>query len=631
MYDVIEAFEFNQNLIVEAPVGIGKSLGYLIPGILLSIKTKKPLVVASSTIQLTEQLNHDVKIAAKILNTKVQTVVGKGIKNYPCKKKISEDPILLDEEKSYYLNEIQKKITKQNPGQINLQDWYIVEAEKCSFRSCSYYKECEYYRVRKDLINKKQYGLFDEYIPSVLIVNQDLLLADLQSKANNSNNIINESPCMIVIDEVHNLEEKQRSMMTKKFNLSHVISYIKELLNILSNNLEKYKINIYKRAIINLTEDIEKYKINLKELYIENNLTSENIREEIPENIFNNNHYDMLRNLIDTYELYTFMDKNKRINRFSENKLAQLKIFNEYLSIRKRDSENFIEWSQYRKNSLFIYFCPDNHAKFLQDNLFHNNKDYPVVCVSATIRVPNTANDGYEYIMRNIGLEKYGVFEKHKENEFDYSRSSLFIPENLPDHNLKNNNYYFEISKRILQLTKENDGGTLVLFTSKEDINKVYEILKLDSELNKKIYLDNGMTSQKEIINDFKITKGIILGTGIFWEGIDLKGEYLTSLIIVQLPFPVPDPIIHNKARKLGDFDKVLLPEMLMKLKQGIGRLIRTKEDVGLLTILDDRLNNNNYRFLDVISSVIPISNRINENEVIEVLHTINLKYGNKK
>ncbi|AQL55446.1 hypothetical protein BVH56_00050 [Abyssicoccus albus] len=133
--------------------------------------------------------------------------------------------------------------------------------------------------------------------------------------------------------------------------------------------------------------------------------------------------------------------------------------------------------------------------------------------------------------------------------------------------------------------------------------------------------------SQRDIIEQFKNEKGLILGTGVFWEGIDLKKEYLTSLIIAQLPFPVPDPIIENKIQKIGNRDKVVLPEMLIKLKQGVGRLIRSQSDVGLLTILDNRMNNVNYRFRQDIFNSLTIKNEITENEIESFQKDINKRY----
>lgn len=106
----------------------------------------------------------------------------------------------------------------------------------------------------------------------------------------------------------------------------------------------------------------------------------------------------------------------------------------------------------------------------------------------------------------------------------------------------------------------------MVLFTAKEDILLVSSELK-KLNIQKRLYLDNGEVSQNEIIQNFKKTHGIILGTGVFWEGIDLKEKDLTSLIIARLPFLVPDPVIQRKIELLGDSEQVLVSEMIIKFK----------------------------------------------------------------
>ncbi len=112
------------------------------------------------------------------------------------------------------------------------------------------------------------------------------------------------------------------------------------------------------------------------------------------------------------------------------------------------------------------------------------------------------------------------------------------------------------------------------MFTAKDDIDGVYNDLS-KRKFNKTIYVDDGSKSQNEIIESFKKTKGVILGTGVFWEGIDLKNELLTLLVIVRLPFPTIDPITKYKITKLNDSNEaVIVPEMIIKLKQGVGRLV---------------------------------------------------------
>lgn len=142
-------------------------------------------------------------------------------------------------------------------------------------------------------------------------------------------------------------------------------------------------------------------------------------------------------------------------------------------------------------------------------------------------------------------------------------------------------------------------------------------------ELDKTIYIDDGSKSQYEIIEAFKKTKGVILGTGVFWEGIDLKKDLLTLLIIVKLPFPTIDPITKYKISKLNSTEEVIVPEMIIKLKQGVGRLIRTTQDKGLLVLLDSRMNKSIYKHKEAVLDALPIKNMIDEDEVKDFLNNI--------
>ncbi len=179
-------------------------------------------------------------------------------------------------------------------------------------------------------------------------------------------------------------------------------------------------------------------------------------------------------------------------------------------------------------------------------SMIHRVIDGGETVIIETITNKTDNENSYEYIKEIIGFKGYEEDIKYK--DFPYKESRLYIPSNLPKFNKRDDKYYEEIGRHIYELAYQNNGGTLVLFTAKDDINGVYHDL-LKRKFSKTIYVDNGSKSQNEIIESFKKTKGVILGTGVFWEGIDLKKELLTLLIIVRLPFPTIDPITKYKNR----------------------------------------------------------------------------------
>ncbi|HCU7784201.1 TPA: ATP-dependent DNA helicase [Staphylococcus aureus] len=613
MYDVFDAYDSRENLIVEAQVGIGKSFGYLIPGILISKSTKKPLIVTSSSIQLTEQLVNDIQQVEEILHISVDCIVGKGVTNYPCFKEIHRKNLsklnLMEA-----LDIANKGLTKQTVRETNLK-WNQISTNNCIMSKCHYKNECAYFKMRNKLKEGNRYIRLNEYKPKVIIVNQDMLMMNFKKLTFGKESLIYDDPCMLIIDEVHNLEEKQRANMTKTINSKTVINKIKEGANRVGSR-SRYLKNIKMiEDWFNLQKDSAK-----SEIYKNGNCLSTGRVDIKPVS-----HHQMAKLISMTKEIVEEFDVNN-IAVFKQSSLVsneQLEIANNLLTLFKNlqnNSDKYIFWTEITKqDQIDISFCPNNIAETLRKTVFSTS--YPVVCLSATITNKTNNENSYEYIKEIIGFKGYE--EDIKYNDFPYKESRLYIPPNLPKFDKRDVKYYEEIGKHIFELASQNKGGTLILFTAKDDIDGVYNDLS-KRKFNKTIYVDDGSKSQNEIIESFKKTKGVILGTGVFWEGIDLKNELLTLLVIVRLPFPTIDPITKYKITKLNDSNEaVIVPEMIIKLKQGVGRLVRTKQDKGLLVLLDSRMNKPIYKHKEAVLDALPIKNMIHKDEVKDFLNNI--------
>ena len=603
MYDVFDAYDSRENLIVEAQVGIGKSFGYLIPGILISKNTKKPLIVTTSSIQLTEQLVNDIQKVEEILHISVDCIVGKGVTNYPCFKEIHRKNLsklnLMEA-----LDIANKGLTKQTVRETNLK-WNQISTNNCIMSKCHYKNECAYFKMRNKLKEGNRYIRLNEYKPKVIIVNQDMLMMNFKKLTFGKESLIYDDPCMLIVDEVHNLEEKQRANMTKTINSKTVINKIKEGANRVGSR-SRYLKNIKMiEDWFNLQKDSAK-----SEIYKNGNCLSTGRVDIKPVS-----HHQMAKLISMTKEIVEEFDVNNIVV-FKQSSLVsneQLEIANNLLTLFKNlqnNSDKYIFWTEITKqDQIDISFCPNNIAETLRKTVFSTS--YPVVCLSATITNKTNNENSYEYIKEIIGFKGYE--EDIKYNDFPYKESRLYIPPNLPKFDKRDVKYYEEIGKHIFELASQNKGGTLILFTAKDDIDGVYNDLS-KRKFNKTIYVDDGSKSQNEIIESFKKTKGVILGTGVFWEGIDLKNELLTLLVIVRLPFPTIDPITKYKITKLNDSNEaVIVPEMIIKLKQGVGRLVRTKQDKGLLVLLDSRMNKPIYKHKEAVLDALPIKNMIHK------------------
>ena len=613
MYDVFDAYDSRENLIVEAQVGIGKSFGYLIPGILISKNTKKPLIVTTSSIQLTEQLVNDIQKFEEILHISVDCIVGKGVTNYPCFKEIHRKNLsklnLMEA-----LDIANKGLTKQTVRETNLK-WNQISTNNCIMSKCHYKNECAYFKMRNKLKEGNRYIRLNEYKPKVIIVNQDMLMMNFKKLTFGKESLIYDDPCMLIVDEVHNLEEKQRANMTKTINSKTVINKIKEGANRVGSR-SRYLKNIKMiEDWFNLQKDSAK-----SEIYKNGNCLSTGRVDIKPVS-----HHQMAKLISMTKEIVEEFDVNNIVV-FKQSSLVsneQLEIANNLLTLFKNlqnNSDKYIFWTEITKqDQIDISFCPNNIAETLRKTVFSTS--YPVVCLSATITNKTNNENSYEYIKEIIGFKGYE--EDIKYNDFPYKESRLYIPPNLPKFDKRDVKYYEEIGKHIFELASQNKRGTLILFTAKDDIDGVYNDLS-KRKFNKTIYVDDGSKSQNEIIESFKKTKGVILGTGVFWEGIDLKNELLTLLVIVRLPFPTIDPITKYKITKLNDSNEaVIVPEMIIKLKQGVGRLVRTKQDKGLLVLLDSRMNKPIYKHKEAVLDALPIKNMIHKDEVKDFLNNI--------
>ncbi|MDF9507933.1 ATP-dependent DNA helicase, partial [Bacillus cereus] len=260
------------------------------------------------------------------------------------------------------------------------------------------------------------------------------------------------------------------------------------------------------------------------------------------------------------------------------------------------------ELSNSKRNKLTINSVPKKLNKIIYDYFFTDNKP-SIILTSATISQPGIdVYEQYDYLLTTLGVDllKYNqlALSKPKHSPFNYEENTiLYIPANLPDP--RNIEIFREKAiNEIIKLLTLTEGKSMILFTSKSDMNFVFSQLNA-LNLPWNILIQNEGSSQDKIKQEFiNDENSILLSTGSFWEGIDIPGTSLSNLIIFKLPFPVPDPILEYKnSISSNGFLDVYLPEMLIRLRQGLGRLIRKESDKGIATILDSRISKSKNRF----------------------------------
>lgn len=201
----------------------------------------------------------------------------------------------------------------------------------------------------------------------------------------------------------------------------------------------------------------------------------------------------------------------------------------------------------------------------------------------------------------------------------------IYYTEDMPHPSNERKKFIEKGIDEIIRILKISEGKALILFTAKSDMIEVYEGLK--DKVPYRVLMQNGNASQSDTIAEFKLDiNSVLLGTGAYWEGISVEGIALSNLIIFKLPFPVPEPIIDYKISICQDgLMEVLVPEMIIKLKQGIGRLIRSKKDFGIISIIDSRVGEKSTaKYKQRIWDALPIKNRTsNFNEIEEFYNSL--------
>ncbi|MGM1044843.1 MAG: ATP-dependent DNA helicase [Bacillota bacterium] len=594
--DIAEAFSNDDNLIIEAGVGIGKSFAYLIPALLINEMFRKPIVIATSSIQLSEQIYDDVhKISQRLGFDDIRAVIGKGMGNYSCQERVEkliESGSLEREDESFV-----EMVTKISSGEVKQRsdilysvkekDWSKVSVNNCTYEKCTYRNTCDFYKMRH-LIKS------NSWVVDFIVVNQDLLIRDLIRKYETGRGFITDNIEFTVIDEAHNFEEKVRSALTLSFDLQ----YIKRSLRNTSKLLSSRGVYTHLRSIDALVFNAENI-FEMIEAQIDNYGLSESERYVISP--LDSTDFKVLAEKY-TKELITstsLIDTGKK-ERQIDDSLQDLRNFQKLFSILGDFDYDHLIWSQKsNKNTVEISYCPKNIRKVLADRLFSGRNS--VILTSATIcQSGSSIEERYDYITKALGFK--GVLGEQQFSPYNYTDNALmYVAKDMPLYRTKteeNKEAFLEAATdKIVQLCNFTKGRTLVLFSAKEDLRIAIENLS-KIKVNWEIILQKEGSSQDSVLSEFRESKGVIFGTGIFWEGINISGPDLSQVIIVRLPFPVPsDPITEHKIKISKDaMNEIFLPEMLIKLRQGTGRLIRSETDTGIISILDSRLSEGSNR-----------------------------------
>lgn len=608
--DICNAIAYKEHTIVEAGVGIGKSYAYIVPLLYYNKLFNKPVLIATSTIALQEQLIKDVKRVCSYINHKPEIVLAKGMTHFACKSRA--DKYFKSIHTSNFNDDLETLCNYINNGvvdrkniklDVNNNVWDNVNVKSTDHNKCEHYNSCSFMSLRRDMLNTE----------GIILCNQDLLTVHLQKLKKGQKGLLNEKIDLIVIDEAHNLEEKVRSSLIESYNKYRIKSILRDIIETIkistirnesyeifkgiSDGLDVifYKLSNQIKKQINSSpkgEDMEKFFINIDE-----------IREEL---LVLNKKINLINDKVQFYS-----DDN-----LCEEMVEDLENLKGFIkSLIDINSKNLF-WLEKSKD-VHIFACPKNISKEI--NLLYLDQLKTTIFTSATIADKNQGSEQkrYEYFIRNTGFPvDLGFLSMPKPSPFPYDDNAMiYYTENMP-HPVEERSKFIKYgTDEIVKLLNITKGKALILFTAKSDLNEVYEMLKHKS-LSYKILKQQHMSSQDDILEEFKKDENsVLLATGTFWEGIDVPGNALSNLIIFKLPFPVPDPIIEYKRTLSKDFlMEVSVPLMIVKLRQGVGRLIRKHDDKGIVAILDSRIGELSSKpYKEMVFDSLPIKNKTND------------------
>ncbi len=632
---VADAFNRNQHLLVEAGTGTGKSMAYLVPAFQWAEQNQQRVIISTNTLNLQDQLIHkDVPDLNAALHKEYRAAVLKGRGNYLCPRRFNALRSLgpRNPEEMRVLAKLLLWLSQEGSGErseLNLPMgesavWSRLSAEDedCSLEACASHTggRCPYYRAR--LAAESAH---------VVIVNHALLLADIAT----GSRVIPDYGYLIV-DEAHHLESATTQGLSFKVSEFEVLRVFRDL-GSQRRGLLRQLIDLARRTlpleahaqvetVIATTADrVEECTSGAQILFERLNELLENQREGKPIGLYG----QQLRILPATrtlpdWEAVEIAWENLReplatiasaLNDLAEDleslqpeegdpadtlavgmRIARRSLAEIYMHLENMIFEPdpmVIYWIELsgQESRLTLHAAPLEVGPLVERYLWHEKES--IIMTSATL----TTGGEFDFIRRRLYAED--ADELALGSPFDYETSTLlYLISDIPEPQ-ERGQYQRAVENGLLRLFKATGGRGLALFTSNQQLQATAHVIEEPlAQAGIHVYEQSSGASRHALLEGFRTTENaVLLGTRSFWEGVDVPGEALSVLAIIRLPFDVPsDPIVAARAETYeSPFDQYMVPEAILRFRQGFGRLIRTRSDRGVVAIFDRRLLSKSY------------------------------------
>ncbi len=589
---------------VEAGTGVGKSFAYLVNAVRIALRKEAKTVISTHTINLQQQLiNKDIPILAEILEEDFTACLAKGRNNYLCLRRLeyakrkhrtlfsgSADEI---SQIAQWAKQTEEGSLSDLPFAVSASAWDAVMSEhgNCRGRACGNFARCFYRRARRQLDTA-----------DIIVANHSLLFSDLVLKENSPRGILPNYK-HIMIDEAHNIERVAEghfgievSSIGFKYLLDHLYNprTKKGLLAFTDETQAVQLVRSCRRAGDDFFKAVEEwYHRNEKQTggRCEPSIVPDNITEHIKQ---------LRLSIAGIYKKSDDADDKCEYERYIDRCRDYEMQIKDFLGQPKKETDVYwIEAGGKRRKRILLRSAPVNVGPDVKRCLF--DKYEAVIMTSATLSCQGgDVKEGFDFFASRIGLDNFD--SETLGSPFDYeNKVTIYIEADLPGPNAPD----FEqcAASTIKKYLLQTGGRAFVLFTSYAMMNSFADRLTgFCSENGITLYVQGRELDRSAMLEEFKADDtSVLFGTDSFWQGVDVPGESLSNVIIVRLPFAVPNHpltrgrIEHISAEGQNPFYRYQLPTAILKFKQGFGRLIRTHTDSGIIVILDSRIVHKPY------------------------------------